>query len=151
VKRLATFSVDGRSYGVDVARVREVIRPQEITPIPLAPPEVAGLLNLRGEIVTALDLRVRLGSAPRPGADAMHMIMTTEHGPVSLLVDEAGQVIEVDTEMREPPPATLGGKARDLIVGVYPLDGELVMELDAVHAIDDTTIPSGTDTEEEDR
>ena len=151
MKRLATFSVDGRSYGVDVARVREVIRPQEITPIPLAPPEVAGLLNLRGEIVTALDLRVRLGSAPRPRADAMHMIMTTEHGPVSLLVDEAGQVIEVDTETREPPPATLGGKARDLIVGVYPLDGELVMELDAVHAIDDTTIPSGTDTEEEDR
>lgn len=151
MKRLATFSVEGRSYGVDVAHVREVIRPQEITPIPLAPPEVAGLLNLRGEIVTALDLRVRLGSAPRPGADAMHMIMATQHGPVSLLVDEVGQVIEVDTETCEPPPATLGGEARDLIVGVYPHDGELVMELDAVHAIDDTTTPSGTDTEEEDR
>jgi purine-binding chemotaxis protein CheW len=151
VKRLATFSIEGRSYGVDVARVQEVLRPQEITPIPLAPPDVAGLLNLRGEIVTALDLRVRLGSAPRPRANAMNVIMTTEHGPVSLLVDGAGEVVEVDAAMCEPPPATLRGRARDLIVGVYPLDGELVMELDPVHAIDDTTTQSGTDTEEEDR
>ena len=57
MKRLATFTVDGRSLGVDVARVREVLRPHELTRVPLAPPQIAGLINIRGEIVTAFDLR----------------------------------------------------------------------------------------------
>ena len=149
--RLATFAIDGGSYGVDVARVQEVLRPQTVTPVPLAPPEVAGLINLRGEIVTALDLRVRLGAAPRPEAGSMNVIMTTEHGPVSLLVDEAGDVLELDDATREAPPATLRGVARDLIAAVYPLPDRLVMELDLARAIDDQPTPSGTDVEVEDR
>jgi purine-binding chemotaxis protein CheW len=151
VKRLATFAIEGRSYGVDVERVQEVLRPQDVTPIPLAPADVAGLINLRGEIVTALDLRVRLGSDARPDAGAMNVIMTTEHGPVSLLVDDAGEVLELDEATCEPPPATLRGTARDLIVGVYPLEGRLVLELDVARAIDHETPPSGTDLEGDDR
>jgi purine-binding chemotaxis protein CheW len=147
VKRLATFTIEGASFGVDVARVREVVRPQDVTPIPLAPPYVAGLINLRGEIVTALDLRVRLGVGGRNGS-SMNMIMTTEHGPVSLLVDEAGHVLEVDETTFEPAPTTLRSPARDLILGTYPLDDGLLMELDVVRAIDDTT-PSGSDLEVE--
>jgi purine-binding chemotaxis protein CheW len=150
VKRLATFTIERRSYGVDVSRVQEVLRAQDITPVPLAPPDVAGLINLRGEIVTALDLRVRLGSAARADTDAMNLIMMSDHGPVSLLVDEAGEVLEVDDASFEPPPPTLQGPARDLIVGTYTLDDRLVVELDVARAIDDTT-PSGTDQEGDDR
>lgn len=150
MKRLATFTIDGEAFGVDVGRVREVVRPLEVTPIPLAPPEVAGLINLRGEIVTAIDLRVRLGEDARADGAAMNMIMTTEHGPVSLLIDEAGDVVEVDTTTFEPAPTTLTGPARDLIVGTYPFGGRLLVELDVARAIDDTS-PSGTDVEVEQR
>jgi len=150
VKRLATFRVDDRSYGVDVARVREVVRSLDVTPVPLAPADVAGLINLRGEILTALDLRIRLGSAARADTRAMNLIMTSDHGPVSLLVDEAGDVVEVDDATFEPPPATLRGAARDLIVGTYTVDERLLMELDVARTIDGTT-PSGTDLEGEDR
>jgi len=150
VKRLATFTIDGAAYGVDVTRVREIVRPQEITPIPLAPPEVAGLINLRGEIVTALDLRIRLGAAARASGGTMNVIMTSPHGPVSLLVDHAGDVLEVDEGTLERAPTTLGGPARDLILGTYQLDGRLLMELDVERTIDETT-PSGTDVEVEHR
>jgi purine-binding chemotaxis protein CheW len=150
VKRLATFTIDGEAFGVDVSRVREVLRPQDLTPIPLAPPEVAGLINLRGEIVTALDLRVRLGSPTRADDRAMSLIMTTAHGPVSLLVDDVGEVLEVGDGRFDPPPTTLRGAARELIVGMYSIDDRLLMELDVEHAIDGTT-PSGADVEMEDR
>jgi purine-binding chemotaxis protein CheW len=150
VKRLATFMIDGATYGVDVSRVREVVRPQEVTPIPLAPPDVAGLINLRGEIVTALDLRVRLGADPGAIERAMNVVMTTPHGPVSVLVDEAGDVVDVDETTFERAPSTLAGPARNLILGTYPLDGRLLMELDVARTIDETT-PSGTDVEVEHR
>lgn len=150
MKRLATFTIDGEAFGVDVARVREVVRPLEVTPIPLAPPGVAGLINLRGEIVTALDLRVRLGVDARAGGAAMNMIMTTEQGPVSLLIDEAGDVVEVDATTFEPAPTTLTGPARDLILGTYPFGDRLLVELDVARTIDDTS-PSGTDVEVEQR
>jgi purine-binding chemotaxis protein CheW len=150
VKRLATFTIDGEAFGVDVGRVREVVRPLEITPIPLAPPEVAGLINLRGEIVTALDLRVRLGVDGRADRAAMNMIMTTEHGPVSLLIDEAGDVVEVDGATFEPAPTTLTASARDLILGTYPFDGRLLVELDVARTIDQTA-PPGADVEVEQR
>jgi purine-binding chemotaxis protein CheW len=150
VKRLATFTIGGRSFGVDVSRVQEVVRPQEVTPIPLAPPGVAGLINLRGEIVTALDLGVRLGSETRASDRAMNLIMTSDQGPVSLLVDEAGEVLEVDEERFELPPASLRGPARELIIGTYPLEDRLLTELDVAIVIDDTA-RQGTDAEEEDR
>jgi len=151
VKRLATFTVDGRFLGIDVTSVREVLRPQEMTRVPLAPPRIAGLINLRGEIVTAIDLRVALGR-PQEGQSGgpMNVVVMTEHGPVSMLVDAVGDVLEVDEEAFEPPPSTLRGSARDLILGAYKLDGRLLLELDVDAAIG-TTSPSGIDAEVDDR
>jgi purine-binding chemotaxis protein CheW len=151
VKQLATFSVDGRFLGVDVTRVREVRRPQELTRVPLASPQIAGLINLRGEIVTALDLRVALGRAPC-GRDErpMNVVVTTERGPVSILVDDVSDVLDLDEDAIERPPSTLRGSARDLILGAYKLDGRLLLELD-LDALIANTSPSGIDAEVDDR
>jgi len=139
MRQLATFSVDGRTIGVDVTRVREVTRARELTPVPLAPAGVAGLMNLRGEIVTAIDLRTRLGLAPRqPGAKAMHVVLGGAE-PVSLLVDEVADVVEVDEAALELPPVTLGGHAGRLIVGAYPREDALLLELDLDRALDART------------
>ena len=151
MRRLATFTVDGRFLGVDVTRVREVLRPQRLTRVPLAPPEIAGLINLRGEIVTAFDLRVALGRAQRSQTErGMNVVVTTQNGPVSLLVDAVSDVLELEEDAIERPPSTLRGAARDLILGAYKLDGRLLLELDLDAAIG-TTSPSGIDAEVDDR
>ena len=151
MKQLATFTVDGRFLGVDVTRVREVLRPQELTHVPLAPPQIAGLINLRGEIVTAFDLRVALERGLR-GRDErpMNIVISTEHGPVSLLVDDVSDVLDLDEDAMERPPSTLRGSARDLILGAYKLDGRLLLELD-LDAVIANTSPSGIDAEVDDR
>ncbi|MDP9300674.1 MAG: chemotaxis protein CheW [Actinomycetota bacterium] len=151
MKRLATFTVDGRFLGVDVTRVREVLRPQELTRVPLAPPQIAGLINLRGEIVTAFDLGVALGRRRRGHEERpMNVVVTTEHGPVSMLVDAVSDVLDLEEDAFERPPSTLRGAARDLILGAYKLDGRLLLELDLDEAIR-TTSPSGIDAEVDDR
>ena len=150
MKRLATFTIDGRSLGVDVARVREVLRPHELTPVPLAPPQIAGLINIRGEIVMAFDLREALGRPQRENDQRpMNVVVTTEHGHVSMLVDAVSDVLEVDDDAFEPP-STLRGAGRDVILGAYKLDCGLLLELDLDAAIG-TTDPSGIDAEVDDR
>lgn len=135
-RQYATFTVAGLAFGVDATRVQEVIRYQEMTPVPLAPPTVAGLINLRGEIVTAIDLRGRLGLPERDDARLpMNVVLTTDGGAVSLLVDEIGDVLDVDGDTFEAPPETLRGAARDLIVGAHKLDGRLLLLLDTARAI----------------
>ncbi|MBX7100407.1 MAG: chemotaxis protein CheW [Myxococcaceae bacterium] len=132
VRQLCTFTVDGLLFGLDVTAVQEVLRPQEMTPVPLAPEVVRGLINLRGQIVTALDLRRRLGLglAPRD-QPAMNVVVRHDEGVVSLLVDEIGDVIEVDEATAEPLPETLLADARALIDGVYQLPERLLLVLDA--------------------
>src|ERR1051325_8508575 len=122
-----TFYVDGHYFGLDVLKVQEIIRYQEMTRVPLAASVVRGLINLRGQIVTAIDLRRRLGLPDRlsgdpqnPGADAgealpMNLVVRTDDGVVSLLVDEIGEVVEVDEDTFERPPPTLEGVARELV------------------------------------
>ncbi|MDQ8162753.1 MAG: chemotaxis protein CheW [Gemmatimonadota bacterium] len=128
-----TFWVGSLYLGTDVHRVQEVMRTLEMTPVPLAPPAVRGLINLRGQIVTAIDLRRRLGLPERPdGQEPMNVVMRTDDGAVSLLVDEIGDVIEVNEAAFEPPPDTLKGEARALIKGVYKLNGQLLLILDSV-------------------
>jgi purine-binding chemotaxis protein CheW len=131
-----TFSLDGQYYGIDVLKVQEVIRYQEMTRVPLAPPVVRGLINLRGQIVTALDLRRRLDLPDRP-ADRLpvNVVVYTEDGAVSLLVDEIGDVLRVPETAFERPPETLRGPARDLIRGAYKLDGRLLLILDTERAV----------------
>ncbi len=120
--------------GVEVHRVQEVIRAQKMTRVPGAMEVVRGLMNLRGQIVTALDMRRRLGLMDSEAREAtMNVVVRTPDGPVSLLVNEIGDVIVVDSDQFEPPPETLQGNHRELISGSYKLQGKLllVLNLDA--------------------
>lgn len=104
--------------------------------MPLAPPVVRGLINLRGQIVTAIDLRRRLELAERPtDREPMNVVVRTEDGAVSLLADEICDVIEVDDELFERPPETLGGAARELIPGAYKLKDRLLLVLDTEKSV----------------
>ncbi|KGM11359.1 chemotaxis protein CheW [Cellulomonas bogoriensis] len=130
-RQLATFSVEGARYGVDVLHVQEALRFQARTPVPVAPPGVAGLVNLRGQVVLAVDLRVKLGLPPlAQGVEPMMVVVKVGSEPVSLLVDEIGDVIDVDDSQFETPPDTLDAALRDVLVGAYKLDGGLLLALD---------------------
>lgn len=129
--QFCTFYLDNLLFAVDLQGVQEVIRNLEMTQVPLAPGVVRGLINLRGQIVTAIDLRQRLALKPAaPGALAMNVVVRSEDGAVSLLVDEIGDVAEVEESTFERPPETLTGPVRAMILGVYKLDGRLLHVLD---------------------
>lgn len=131
-KQYCTFFLDGLFFGVEVEKVQEVIRYQEMTQVPLAAPVVRGLINLRGQIVMALDLRRRIELTDRPDDQLpMNVVVRTEDGVVSLLVDEIGDVIEVDEDGFERPPENLKGASRELIRGAYKLKDRLLIVLDA--------------------
>jgi purine-binding chemotaxis protein CheW len=126
----STFYVDGLFFGVDVLKVQEVLRYQELTPVPLAPGVIEGLINLRGQIVTAIDMRRTLRIEPRPaGRTPMNMVVRSDDGAVSLLVDEIGEVVEPPPESYEQAPETMRADQRELIDGVYKLDGRLLLVL----------------------
>ncbi|MDP9434143.1 MAG: chemotaxis protein CheW, partial [Actinomycetota bacterium] len=130
-QQFTTFVLDGHLFGVEVETVQEVIRYQAMTRVPLAPGAVGGLINLRGQVITALDLRRRLGMADRPdGVLPMNVVVRTEEGAVSLLVDQIGDVVETDAASFETPPDTVAPAARELIRGAYKLDGTLLLALD---------------------
>lgn len=135
-RQLATFSVEGARYGVDVLHVQEALRSQARTPVPLAPEGVAGLVNLRGQVVLSIDLRVRLGLPPLAD-DAVPMMVVVRVGgePVSLLVDEIGDVMDVEESQFETPPETLDPALRDVIVGAYKLGDGLLLALDVERAV----------------
>lgn len=127
----ATFHLGDLFLGVEVTRVQEVLRHQVTTPVPRSAPEIGGLMNLRGDIVTTIDLRCRLGVAgERPSADPMNVVVRSDDGAVSLLVDEIGDVIDVVDEDFEPAPSTLPAPARHVIAGVYKLADQLLLVLD---------------------
>jgi purine-binding chemotaxis protein CheW len=134
--QFSTFRVDGQLFGVEVGRVQEVIRYQPMTPVPLAAPAVAGLINLRGQVVTAIELRKQLGMAPR-AADQLPLNVVVRVGDeaVSLLVDSIGDVVDTSAEQFELPPETLSSPARDLISGAYKLDGRLLLAINVDRAV----------------
>ena len=130
-RQYCTFFVDGHYCGLDVRRVQEIIRYQEMTRVPLAPPVVRGLINLRGQIVTAIDLRRRLELSDRPDGELpVNVVVQTDDGALSLLVDEIGDVLDVDEKCFERPPDTLKAPARELIRGAYKLADRLLLLLD---------------------
>src|SRR5467141_283246 len=129
--QFCTFYLDKLMFGVELKGVQEVIRSLDMTKVPLAPAVVSGLINLRGQIVTAVDLRRRLELEPRPaGMLAMNVVVRSEDGAVSLLVDEIGDVVEGTETTLEPPPETLRGSVRAMILGVHKLNGRLMLVLD---------------------
>ena len=134
-QQFCTFYLDKIMFGVELKTVQEVIRYLEITEIPLAPRVVSGLMNLRGQIVTGIDLRRRLELADRPeGAAPMNLVIRTADGAVSLLVDEIGDVVEVTDESFERPPETLQGKVREVLLGVHKLEKQLMHVLNTEKA-----------------
>jgi len=135
--QFSTFFVSDLFFGVDVLRVQEVLRFQPMTRVPQAPEVIEGLINLRGQIVTAIDMRRRLRLAPRSGDQApMNMVVRTEDGAVSLLVDEIGDVLDVEASTYERPPESLDPAARELIRGVYKLKDRLLLVLDAERTVE---------------
>lgn len=139
-QQYCTFVLAGGLFGVEVERVQEIIRYQVMTVIPHAPNAVAGLINLRGEIVPAIDLR-RCLKLPERDADWLptNVVVRTDDGAVSLLVDDIGDVLEVTEESYEPPPENLHGPMRELIRGIFKLGDGLLMALSAENAIDAAT------------
>ena len=130
-KQFCTFFLNGLYFGVEVTHVQEVLRHQPMTRVPLAPPTVQGLINLRGQILTAIDLRQRLELPARTGDRMpMNVVVRTADGAVSLLVDEIGDVVEISEDIFERVPETMRGVARELVRGVYKLKERLLLVLD---------------------
>jgi purine-binding chemotaxis protein CheW len=139
-QQFSSFFVHDIFFGVEVAKVQEVISGPEITPVPLSHLAVRGLINLRGQIVTVIDLRRCLQLAERPiGQFPVNLIVYTDDGCVSLLVDQIGDVLSVDEDQFEFPPATLQGRSRELIRGAYKLEGKLMLVLDTDRVVEATS------------
>jgi purine-binding chemotaxis protein CheW len=134
-QQFCTFYLDKHLFGISLLKVQEVIQRLDLTEVPLAPPVVRGLMNLRGQIVMGIDLRRQL-EFPECPADLVPINVVIRMGEesISLLVDEIGDVVEVEEDSFEPPPATLQGKARSLIPGVHKLDKQLMHVLDTERA-----------------
>jgi purine-binding chemotaxis protein CheW len=135
--QFSTFFIEDLFFGVDVLDVQEVLRAQQMTPVPQAPEVVEGLINLRGQIVTAIDMRRRL-QMPKlaTGQPPMNIVISTPDGAVSLLVDQIGDVLDMDASNYERPPDNLDPAARELIRGVYKMKDSLLLVLDTEKAIE---------------
>ena len=137
--QFCTFFINDFFFGIDVCHVQEVIRYQEMTCVPLAPPDICGLINLRGQIVTTIDLRCRLEmgefsvksiSELEPEQLPYNVVIRTDNEVVSLLVDDIGDILEFTLDNFEPPPATLKGKLRQVLQGAYKLKDKFLLILD---------------------
>ncbi len=138
-EEFVTFFVENQLFGIPVLKVQDILTPDSIASIPLAPPEVAGSINLRGRIVTVIDVRTRLGLPKKKADNGKHgMGVTVEHHNdlYTFLVDKIGEVIKVRTQELENAPSTLDQVWRDYSLGVYRLDAQLMMVLDVEKLLD---------------
>ncbi len=132
-----TFTIAGQLFGIPVLQVQDVLSSYQITRIPLAPPEITGSLNLRGRVVTALDIRQRLGLPPRPeGAESMSIVAESEGELYSLMVDTVGEVLALSQSAYERNLPTLDAKFRAFSDGIYRLDDQLLVVLDVNRLLD---------------
>lgn len=128
--QLCTFRLGELLFGVDVRYVQEVIRYQEMTAVPLAPRCIRGLINLRGQIVTAVDMRLRLGLADSNDSLPMNVVVRSGDGVVSLLVDEIGDVLQPESSTLERVPDTVTPSLREILDGIHKLESELLLLVD---------------------
>ncbi len=127
---LVSIRLAGQPFGIPVHCVQEVLGPQPITKVPLAPQAVAGALNLRGRIVTVLDLRVALGFAAKADPTrAMNVVISHDKEVYALLADEVGDMITLGSDAIEPPPHTLAADWRAIATGIVRLEGALLLML----------------------
>lgn len=126
-----TMTIAGQLFGIPVLAIQDVLGPQQITKIPLAPREVAGALNLRGRIVTAIEVRSRLNlDPPEQGQESMSIVVDHDGELYSLIVDTVGEVLSLPNEAFEQNPPTLDAVWRDVSTGIYRLDGQLLVVFD---------------------
>jgi purine-binding chemotaxis protein CheW len=132
-----TGMVGGELFGLPIRRVQDVFHPERVTRVPLAPPEVAGVLNLRGRIVTLIDLRLRLGLERIESDDPVMAIGVESRGEsYGLLIDAIGEVLKLDESLRERNPINLDSKLANVSAGIYRLEGQLLMVLDVDRVLD---------------
>jgi len=137
ISQCCTFNVNGLLFGIDVLRVREIVDSQVLTEVPLSCPEISGLLNLRGEIVTSINLNKRFPVEDEAESDSnMHIVVITEEDPISLVVDDVGEVIEIDPNQVEEVPDTIESEVSKLVSSVYKLEDQLMLILDIETAVD---------------
>jgi purine-binding chemotaxis protein CheW len=136
-KQFATFTVGNLLFGIPVHEVQEILRYQNLTPVPLSSPIIKGLLNLRGQIITAIDMRKRL-SVPEevPDQHCMNVIIDSEDQRISLVVDAVGDVLELEPSAFEPLPATVNADLRNLSKGVYKLTDKVLLVLNTRAALE---------------
>lgn len=126
-----TVHIDGQLFGIPVLQVQDVLREQRVTRVPLAPPEVAGALNLRGRIVTAINVRRRLGLPDlEAGIATMSVVVEHENELFSLIIDKVGDVLALSQSGFEPTPATLDPTWRDMSTGIFRLESQLLVVID---------------------
>ena len=136
--QLATFYVAGEMFGVDVREVQEVLLEQEATPVPLAPAHVVGLANLRGQIMPTFSLRLRFGIPAREaGGPVVNLVVKTDEGPVSIVVDEIGDVLEVPASEYREVPETVDSVQRQFVKNIFLGEGRLILALNLARVIDD--------------
>jgi purine-binding chemotaxis protein CheW len=135
-QRYATFYLNGICFGVHVEKVQEVLEYQDITPIPLSPPVLPGIINLRGQILTTIDLKTRLNLSPGDSNGLpMMVVVRTSEGPMNLLVDKIGGVLDADPDQFEKPTETLKSAIRSVTTHVCKLEKHLLLVLDTEKVI----------------
>ncbi len=137
-KEFLTMIVGGQMFGVPVLQVQDVLGERSLTRVPLAPPEISGAMNLRGRIVTAVDLRHKLDMEKKPdGAESMYIVVEHNNELYSLIVDDVGDVLSLPDKDFEKTPSTIDPSWRDLSVGIYRLDGRLLVILNVPHMLEE--------------
>jgi purine-binding chemotaxis protein CheW len=136
-KEYVTALIGGQLFGLPIQQVQDVFMPERLTRVPLAPPEIAGVLNLRGRIVTLIDMRDRLGlSAPVGTAPAMAIGVESGGESYGLLIDSVGEVLKLDDATREPNPVNLDPRLARVSAGIHRLEGQLLMLVDVGRVLD---------------
>ena len=134
-RQFCSFYLDHLLFGIESLKIQEVVAYRELRPVPLAPAVVSGLMNLRGQVVVALELRRQLELTARPAEmTPVCLMVRADQGTVCLLADEVGNVLEVEEETFEPAPETLSPRLRSLILGVHKLEDSLMHVLDTERA-----------------
>ncbi len=137
LQEYVTVTIGGQMFGIPVLQVHDVLGTIKLTNIPLAPPEVAGALNLRGRIVTCIDVRKRLGLSAADGGKEQMSVVVEHHGePYSLLIDAVGEVLSLKTENMESNPATLDSRWREVSSGIYRTENKLLVILQIDRLLD---------------
>jgi purine-binding chemotaxis protein CheW len=132
-----TAQIGGQLFGLPILRVQDVFMPERLTRVPLAPPEIAGVLNLRGRIVTLVDMRCRLGLGRSEREDAPMAIGVESRGEsYGLLIDNVGEVLKLDDGKREPNPINLDAGLARVSAGIHRLDGQLLIVVDVNRVLD---------------